>query len=69
MDVYQRRVSFPLLVAAVLHLLLGWLLHRTPDWSVSGFGCEPWLLPPIQLVLGLTSALLAYRVLRTIRAS
>ena len=67
LDAYQRRVSFPLLVAAVLHLLLGWLLHRTPDWSLAGFDCEPWLLPPVQLVLALTLALLAYRIYRTVR--
>ena len=69
LDVCQRRVSVPLLIAAGFHLLLGWLLYRASHWGYHMPSCEPALLLPVQLVLGLVSALLAYRVLRAIRSS
>jgi hypothetical protein len=69
LDVYQGRVSVPLLIAAGLHLLLGWLLYQTSHWGYHAPSCEPALLLPVQLVLGLVSALLAYRVFRAIRSS
>ena len=68
LDLYERKVSVPLLVTTGL-LLLGWLLYRTPHWGFYMPSCEPFLLAPVQLVLGLIAALLAYRVFRAIRSS
>jgi hypothetical protein len=41
LDVYQRRLSIPLLVTAAFQLLLGWLASRVYHWGAYGPDCEP----------------------------
>jgi hypothetical protein len=66
-DVYKRKVSIPLVAAAVLLLGLGWVLYQSPHWGHYLPSCEPILLWPAQLVAAVLMALFVYRAFRVIR--
>jgi hypothetical protein len=67
-DAYKRQLSASLLTAAVLLVLVGWLLHRSPHWGFFAPDCSYPLLQATQLLSGLMLVLLGVRVLRVLRS-
>lgn len=74
LDLYEKRLSLALLIAVVVISAWGLIVYQQPAWQGQGGrnynpDCTVPLVEVSQYVLGLMSALLAYRIFQTARSN